>query len=310
MKKLLFVFNPNAGKGLLKKSICEIIDTFTKSGYLVTAYPTQAQGDGSQKVLEFCRDHDMVVCSGGDGTLSETVSALMQIPEEERPVLGYIPAGSTNDFASSLEIPRNFVRAAQNATEGIPFKCDVGMLGDKYFCYVAAFGAFTQVTYQTDQALKNKLGHMAYVIEGAKSLKSIDGKHMRFECDDGRVYEDNYLLGMITNSVSVGGIVKFDKDKVLYDDGEFEVTLVKQPSNIIELTNLVSNFVNSNMLKISEFKDKYFTTFTASDIKITSQQPVSWTVDGEDGGEYSDVNVRDLCRAVTIVVPDPQKPSI
>lgn len=303
MKKLLFVFNPNAGKGTLKKNICEIVDTFTKNGYLVTAYPTQSQGDAREKVLSYSTDYDMLVCSGGDGTLSETVSALMELPKDKRPTLGYIPAGSTNDFASSLDIPKSFIAAAVNATEGAKFKCDVGRLGDKYFCYVAAFGAFTQVTYQTDQSLKNKLGHMAYVIEGIKSLKQIDGKRLKIECGDGRCLEGTYILGMITNSISVGGIMKFDKNAVLYDDGKFEVTLVKQPANIIEITDMVNNFVNSNMLKISSFKEKYFTTFTASELKITSQNPVSWTVDGENGGEYTSVEIKNHCRAITITVP-------
>lgn len=303
MKKLMLVFNPNAGKGLLKKNICEIIDAFAKHGYLTTAYPTQAKGDGFEKLISYGKDYDMIVCSGGDGTLSETISALMQFEPDNRPTLGYIPAGSTNDFANSLDIPKNFVLAAENAIEGIPFKCDVGTLGDNYFCYVAAFGAFTNVTYQTDQSLKNKLGHMAYVIEALKSLPKIEGYQMRFEYDDGMVCEGNFILGMITNSVSVGGIVKLDKNSVIYDDGMFEVMLVRQPANIIKFTNMLNNFVSSNMLKFSELKEKYFATFKASRIKITCEKAISWTVDGENGGEYKEVEIKNHMQAITIVTP-------
>ena len=303
MKKLMFVYNPNAGKGLLRKNICEVIDAFTKHGYLTTAYPTQAKGDGFEKIIAFGRDYDMIVCSGGDGTLSETISALMQFEPDRRPTLGYIPAGSTNDFANSLDIPRNFVLAAENAVEGIPFKCDVGTLGENYFCYVAAFGAFTHVTYQTDQSLKNKLGHMAYVIEALKSLNKIEGYDMRFEYDNGNVCEGRFILGMITNSVSVGGIVKLDKNSVIYDDGMFEVMLVRQPKNIIKFTNMLNNFVSSNMLKFSELKDKYFATFKASHIKITCEKEIAWTVDGENGGEHKEVEIKNHMQAITIVTP-------
>lgn len=305
MKKLLFVFNPNAGKGHLKKNICEIIDTFTKSGYLVTAYPTQAKGDGAEKIAVLAKGYDNLVCSGGDGTLSETIAALINIAEEERPILGYIPAGSTNDVANSLDIPKKFIDAAKNATEGIPFQIDVGTLGKNYFCYVAAFGAFTQVTYQTNQSLKNKLGHAAYIVEGAKSLSKIKSYHLKIEADDEKKIEGDYILGMITNSISVGGIVKLDrlnKNTVIYDDGKFEVMLVKKPDNILDTARLLNNFVGTNMLNLSTLKDKYFETFKASHIKITSDTEIAWTVDGEDGGIHTEADIINHPRAIKIIV--------
>lgn len=306
MKKLMFVFNPNAGKGHLKKNICDIIDAFTKNGYLVTAYPTQAKGDGAKKIAVFAKEHDVLVCSGGDGTLSETISALLDMKEEERPILGYIPAGSTNDVANSLDIPKKFIDAAKNATEGIPFQIDVGTLGENYFCYVAAFGAFTQVTYQTNQALKNKLGHAAYIVEGAKSLNKIKSYHLKIEIDNRKTIEGDYILGMITNSISVGGIVKLDrlnKNTVLYDDGRFEVMLVKKPDNILDVAKLLNNFVSTNMLNFSTLKGKYFQTFKTSHIKITSDSEIAWTIDGEDGGVHTTADIVNHPRAIKIIVP-------
>lgn len=306
MKKLMFVFNANAGKGHLKKNICDIVDTFTKSGYLVTAYPTQSKGDGAEKITEFAKEHDVLVCSGGDGTLSETIAALLGMKEEERPILGYIPAGSTNDVASSLDIPKKFIAAAKNATEGIPFQIDVGTLGENYFCYVAAFGAFTQVTYQTDQSLKNKLGHAAYIVEGAKSLNKIKSYHLKIEIDDKKTIEGDYILGMITNSVSVGGIVKLDRlnrNTVLYDDGKFEVMLVKTPDNVLDTAKLLNNFVSTNMLNFSTLKGKYFHTFKTSHIKITSDTEIAWTIDGEDGGLHTTADIVNHPRAIKIIVP-------
>lgn len=306
MKKLMFVFNPNAGKGHVRKNICEIIDAFTKNGYLVTAYPTQEKGDGAKKIAEYAKDHDILVCSGGDGTLSETISALLNLKEEERPVLGYIPAGSTNDVANSLDIPKKFIDAAKNATEGIPFQIDIGTLGENYFCYVAAFGALAEVTYITDQSLKNKLGHAAYIVEGAKSLKKIKSYHLVMELDDDKIVEGDYILGMITNSISVGGIVKLDRlnqNTVLYDDGKFEVMLVKKPDNILDIPKLLSNFVNSNMLNVSTLKSKYFETFKTSHVKITADSEISWVIDGEYGGTYMTADIVNHPRAIKIIVP-------
>ncbi len=305
MKTLLFVFNPNAGKGLLKKNLCDIIDTFTKNGYIVTAYPTQAKGDGAERISQLAADYDVLVCSGGDGTLSETISALLGMDEADRPILGYIPSGSTNDFANSLDIPKKFIEAAQSATEGVPFQIDVGTLGENYFCYVAAFGAFVDVTYQTDQALKNRLGHAAYIIEGAKSLGRIKSHHLKVEINDEQSFEGDYILGMVTNSVSVGGIVRLDrlsKNEVVYDDGKFEVLLVKSPDNILETAELLSNFFNTNMLNISALNEKYFQTFKASHVKITSDEPVIWTIDGENGGSHTVADIVNHPRAIKITI--------
>ena len=299
-KKLLFVYNPNAGKGLLKVSLSDIVDLFTKDDYFVTTYPTQKKCD-ALKVIEKSNNegYDLIVCSGGDGTLSESITGLMNC--ENRPNLGYIPAGTTNDFANSLKIPRNMVRAAANVIHGTPFAYDVGSLNDKYFCYVAAFGVFTSVSYETPQTFKNVLGHLAYVLEGAKSLGKIPSYDLKIEFD-GNTIEDTFILGMITNTTSVGGILNLKKEGVLFDDGLFEVTLVKKPNNPLEWTSLITNLPAAGSTKIQP-NPKYFLKFKTANLRITSKEKVSWTIDGENGGSYTAMNIVNHKQARNIIIP-------
>ena len=203
---------------------------------------------------------------------------------ENRPNLGYIPAGSTNDFANSLKIPRNMVRAAENVIHGTPFAYDVGSLNDRHFCYVAAFGAFTAVSYETPQTFKNIFGHLAYVLEGAKSLGKINSYKLKIEYD-GNTIEDTFILGMITNTISVGGILNLKKKGVLFDDGLFEVTLVRKPSNPIEWSAKITNMLDANTTK------------------ITSEEKIAWTVDGENGGSYTEMNIVNHKQAINIIIP-------
>lgn len=300
-KKLLFVYNPNAGRSLLKHCLSDVIDIFTKDNYFVTAYPTQKKGD-ALKVIEKSNDegYDLIVCSGGDGTLSESITGLMKC--ENRPDLGYIPAGSTNDFANSLKIPRNMVRAAENVIHGTPFAYDVGSLNDKHFCYIAAFGAFTAVSYETSQAFKNILGHMAYVLEGAKSLGKINSYKMKIEYD-GNTIEDNFILGMITNTTSVGGILNLKKKGVLFDDGLFEVTLVRKPNNPIEWSAMITNLLAANTTKNTHLNTKYFYKFKTANLRIISEEKVAWTVDGESGGSYTEMNIVNHKQSINIIIP-------
>lgn len=300
-KKLLFVYNPNAGRGLLKSCLSDVIDLFTKDDYFVTAYPTQKKGD-ALKVIEKSNNegYDLIVCSGGDGTLSESITGLMNC--ENRPNLGYIPAGTTNDFANSLKIPRNMVRAAENVIHGTPFAYDVGSLNDKHFCYVAAFGAFTAVSYETPQTFKNIFGHLAYVLEGAKSLGKIQPYDLKVEYD-GNTIEDTFILGMVTNTTSVGGILNLKKEGVLFDDGLFEVTLVKKPNNPIELNAMITNLLAANTTKKTQLNPKYFVKFKTANLKITSQERIAWTIDGENGGSYTEMDIVNHKQAINIIIP-------
>lgn len=224
MKRMLFIFNPHAGKEILKPQLSEVLDIFVKGGYEVVAHPTQGYQDAYRKILDYDPSmYDMIVCSGGDGTIDEIVSGMMErAPEDRRPV-SYIPAGTTNDFACSLHIPRNVLKAADNAVHGASFGCDVGRFNDTYFAYIAAFGLFTDVSYETTQEMKNVLGHLAYVLEGTKRLFNIPSYKIKVT-HDGKTIEDEFIYGMVTNSKSVGGFRNMIGKNVTFDDGLFEVT--------------------------------------------------------------------------------------
>lgn len=240
-QKLLFIFNPHAGKGQIKNHLVDIVDMMVKAGFDVTIYTTQAQADATRKVVEEGAGYDRIVCSGGDGTLDEVMTGLMQaklhIP------IGYIPAGSTNDFANSLGIPKEMLKAAERAVGQNRFPCDIGDFNSDTFVYVAAFGLFTEVSYKTSQQLKNIFGHVAYIMEGVKQLRDIPSFRMQVEYD-GKVFQDEFIYGMVTNSVSVGGFKGMTGNDVKLDDGLFEVTLIRNPKNPIELNEILACLTN------------------------------------------------------------------
>ncbi len=294
-KKLLFVFNPFSGKAQIKNQLLDIVDTMVKAGYEVTVYPTQAKGDGMRKVEEEAGDYDLVVCSGGDGTLDEAVTGMMK--REQKVPLGYIPAGSTNDFANSLGIPKEMVKAAEVAVRGQNFSCDIGDFNGDSFVYVAAFGLFTEVSYKTPQNLKNILGHAAYILEGAKRLHDIPSYLMQVDYDNVHV-QDEFIYGMITNSVSVGGFKGMTGKDVLLDDGVFEVTLIKKPRNPIELNQILASLTN-----LIDDTDLIY-SFKTDEVRFQSKNVISWTLDGEFGGDHQEVVVRNLHRALELKVDE------
>ncbi len=290
--KLLFVFNPRSGKGLIREHLVDIVDVMVKAGYEVTIYTTQAQGDAIKKIKEEAKNYDRVVCSGGDGTLDEVVTGMQQ--SEVNVPIGYIPAGSTNDFANSLGIPKDMVEAARVAVGDKPFPCDVGYFNGDTFVYVAAFGIFTEVSYKTPQQLKNVLGHAAYILEGAKQLHDIPSFTMQVE-HDGEVFQDKFIFGMVTNSISVGGFKGMTGDDVKLDDGVFEVTLIKSPRNPIELNRILASLTN-----LIDDTDLIY-TFKTNDLHIISKDKVAWTLDGEFGGEHEDLVIKNLNKQITIM---------
>ncbi|MCI5878791.1 MAG: YegS/Rv2252/BmrU family lipid kinase [Lachnospiraceae bacterium] len=292
-KKLLFIFNPCSGKGQIKNKLMEVIDIMVKAGYEVTVHSTQDREDAMQKVKSEAKNYDLVICSGGDGTLDEAVTGMMQ--SEKKVPLGYIPAGSTNDFANSLKIPKDIVKAAHAAVEGRKFPVDVGYFNGDSFIYIAAFGLFTDVSYQTSQELKNVLGHAAYILEGAKRLHNITSYKMRVEYD-GNIIEDEFAYGMITNSVSVGGFKKLTGKNVLLDDGLFEVTLIRMPKNPVEWNEILGCLAN--------LKDdsELIYTFKTDCVKFLPEDVIPWTLDGEFGGEHKNVIVKNVHQALEIMV--------
>ena len=293
MKKLLFLFNPHAGKAQIKNKLLQIVDIMVKGGYDVTIYPTQAREDAFRMVYDRAAEFDRIVCSGGDGTLDEAVSGM--ILSGNKIPLGYIPAGSTNDFANSLKIPKDMVKAAEIAVSGQKFACDIGMFNQKPFVYVAAFGMFTAVSYKTRQEWKNILGHAAYLLEGVKSLTDITSYHLRVECA-GRVIEDEFIYGMITNSNSVGGFKNMTGKNVLLNDGKFEVTLIRMPKNIVELNAILGSLTN-----LIDDTDLIY-SFKSDCITFLSEENVSWTLDGEYGGSLHEVTIRNIRQALEIMV--------
>jgi len=300
MKKLLFVYNPRAGKEMLKPRLSDVLDIFVKAGYEVTVHPTQAYRDAYYQIKEYeVGQYDLIACSGGDGTIDEVATGMMKRREMGKDVVpvGYIPAGTTNDFAKSLHIPRKPLAAADNAVKGVPFPCDIGKFNDSVFVYIAAFGIFTDVSYETDQAVKNVLGHMAYILEGAKRIFNIPSYKIKVE-HDGEVIEDEFIFGMVTNSRSVGGFSNMVGKNIVFDDGLFEVTLIKTPKNPIALQEIIA------ALLIEQVDTKHMYTFKTKKITFDSVEEIPWTLDGEFGGEQDYVEIENVQKAMEIMVPE------
>lgn len=298
-KKLLFVYNPHSGKAQIKLNLCDIIDTFTKASYIVTAMPTQKANDAYFITKEMSSDYDILVISGGDGTLNEAVRGLMQLPKTKRVPLGYIPAGSTNDYASSLEISKDMLIATKSIINGTPCSCDVGKFEDTHFVYVSAFGAFTDVAYDTPQKTKNLLGHTAYVLEGLKRLNKIKSIHMKFKNDiNGKieVVEGDYLLGFICNTRSIGGLKGKGNLSTKLDDGLLEVLLINAPKNPLDFQLILSDVLKQDV------SSKNFTIFKTSKLEITADEDVKWTLDGENGGAFKSLVISAEKKAYDIII--------
>lgn len=294
MKRLLLIYNPTAGKGQIIEHLSSVLDIFTKEGWLVTVYPTQAKGDAARIARELGPQFDRIVCAGGDGTLSETASGLVEL--ETPPLLGYLPVGSTNDCATTLNLPKSPVKAAAIAAgQGVVRPSDIGRLNGQPFIYVAAFGAFTQVAYETPQDLKNALGHLAYILGGIASLPSITPYHLKVEYD-GHVLEDDFYFGMVSNAYSIAGIRIPNSTAVELDDGLFEVDLIKKPVSIADVANGFQTLVDQH--KVSGGARVHF---KASRLVFTCDRPIPWTLDGEYGGNEL-VNVVEACpKALEII---------
>ena len=292
MKKLLFIYNPRSGKGVIKDYLSGIVDKFVKAGYRVELYPTQNKMDAKEKVVRWAEDFDMVVCSGGDGTLNEVVSGMMELDEKVR--IGYIPSGSTNDFATSISLPKNMNESADIVLNGTPLNVDIGGFNKKKFVYIAAFGAFTDVSYMTPQEMKNTLGHPAYIIEAVKKLTSLRKYRIKAELED-KTIEGDYMYGMVTNSVSVGGFKGMTGKNIVLDDGLFEMTLIRPPKNPIELQLILGKLIGMDV------KCDNVETYKTSRIEIETEENIPWVLDGEYGGAPKKVIIRNYHHALEIM---------
>ena len=293
MKKLLLIMNPCAGTRKANRFLADIISIFNRADYDVTAYMTAAPGDCISAVEQKAAGMDLVVCVGGDGTFNETVSGLLRT-DLDLP-LGYIPAGSTNDFAASLKLPTTILEAAHMIAEGEPVPYDVGRFGDRYFTYVASFGAFTRTSYSTPQSFKNALGHTAYLLNGLQELSQIRKFHLRFDLDDGRIIEDDFIFGAISNSTSMGGILTLDPKQVDMQDGKFELFLVRAPKDLLELSEC------AKALTEQKYNCKVITFCSASNITVTAPQDMNWTLDGEMEPGHDTVTVENLHHAIRLM---------
>lgn len=295
MDRLLFIYNPHAGKGRIRLRLAELLNTFTRVGQVVTAYPTQGPGDAAAAARRLAPHYDRLVVCGGDGTLHEVVNGLMALPAEHRPPVGYIPAGTTNDFAQNLSLPRRLESKASLAATGTARPVDIGKLEEDYFVYVAAFGAFTSVAYNTPQPIKNVFGHLAYVLRGVTELGNIKGYHLKLTHDGGEL-EGEFLYGMVSNTVSVGGLIGLPAEEVALDDGLLEVLLIPMPKTMADLNAMILGLATQTYSESTGIIG-----FHTSKLTMECGEPLPFTLDGENGGEHTLTRISAVHQAIPIV---------
>ncbi len=291
MEKLAFIYNPMAGTGRVRTLLGEIVDHFANNGFEVTLHPTTGRGDATEYARTRAAEFDRIVCAGGDGTLNEVISGLVEA--ERIPPLGYIPTGTTNDFARTLELPVDLMAAAECAAIGIPHPVDVGRFNGRTFVYIAAFGLFSDVSYTTPQNLKNALGHLAYVLSGISQLANVTSYRMKIECN-GEEVEDDFIYGMVSDTISVGGMLDLNRDDVRINDGKLEALFIRFPQNLLELNEVLAALMSHKPCK-------NIVTFQSDRFTITSDMVVPWTLDGEFGGETDRVEIQVNPRAVSLI---------
>lgn len=293
MKKLLLLVNPCAGQKKAKKQLADIIDLFNRADYEVLVHITACAGDAERACLSYAGRVDRIICCGGDGTFNETVSGVLKSGIDVP--IGYIPAGSTNDFAASLQLSGDLLQAAADSIEGTPKKLDIGLFGERYFSYVASFGAFTRASYATPQSLKNVLGHAAYVLSGIQELSQLRSHTVRFVLEGGRVIEDSFLFGAISNSTSVGGVLTLAPERVDLADGKFELLLIRTPRDLLELGECV------HALQQKTYDCGMITFLSTSAVTVTAPKELSWTIDGEEEQGHAQTSVTCLHQAVSVI---------
>lgn len=292
-KKILLIINPTAGTFYTKSNRLHIVELFQKNGYQVNHQATESKGHATELVLRYGLDNDIIVCCGGDGTLNEVISGVMQL--EKKVLIGYIPAGTTNDFASSLHLSKRIEIAAKAIVAGNIRTLDIGNFNSKrYFSYIASFGAFTESSYTTPQSYKNVIGHLAYVLEGVKDIANIRPYHVKVEVN-GEIYEDEYIFGAVSNSTSIGGIVKLNANQVDLNDGLFEIILVKNPKTALDFHKI--------LLFLSKKKDNEMIQFIkTSEATFYMDEPVSWSIDGEYEAGGNKVLIKNVPNAIKLLV--------
>lgn len=290
-ERVLFVYNPCAGKGTLRNKLADIVDLMMERNFDVTIFATRKAGDAMGLVRQKGNAYDRVICAGGDGTLHEVIHGLMSIEEEKRPRCGFIPTGTVNDFANGIHLPRRILSAAKVAVGGQSDAYDVGEMNGMYFSYVAAFGAFTSVSYETPQATKNLFGKTAYILDGATKLGKIQSYRVKIRTD-AEEWEEDCILGMVTNAESVAGLRLYKKNTVSLNDGLLDGIFVKKPKNPIEL-NLVMSFL------LTGKSNAQVKVIHSSRVEIISEEEIAYTLDGENGGRHKKTVIANHRQAIT-----------
>ena len=288
-KKLLFIVNPRAGKRKSREPLFDAVSIYSEAGYLVSVRVTSHPGEATELAEDLGEEFDLVVCHGGDGTLNETVNGVMRIPKEKRPAVSYLPGGSTNDFAASLNISSNPAEAALSAMRLEPRKLDVGRFGERNFVYVASFGAFTKTTYTVPQDIKNVFGHFAYMLDGVKNLDTLCPYRMKITAD-GEVFDGEYLFGAISNSTSIAGLMKLSDAEVLFNDGLFELLLVPVPRTPAAMQALILALVNKDYYNSEGLIFRHVKHVTAE-----TAEDIPWTLDGEydPGAPFVEIGIEE-----------------
>ena len=294
MKRMMLIVNPAAGRGSYKVNFGEALNLLDRGGYRTTLFFTSGPCDATNYASEHAGSFDTVACIGGDGTLSEVMSGLMQL--ESPPPLGYIPMGTANDVATTLSLPKNdTVAAVKRILEGQEHPYDVGGFGeDSYFAYIAAFGAFTEASYATPQSQKKALGHLAYVLQGAASITKLEPISARIE-HDGGVVEERFLYGSMSNSTSVAGIMRLPGKLVGLGDGMSELLLIKYPDTVDGLAEIAANIL------AQRFDSRYISILHTCSASFSFEKEVGWTRDGEDGGKFKDIQLRNYPHALKFI---------
>ena len=294
-KKLLLIVNPCSGRAKMRSELLNVVEILSAADYSVTVYPTKARDDAKNYVSSLKENEfELIVVCGGDGTLNEVITGIMN--SKIKCKIGYIPSGTLNEWSSGLNISKNITEAARDIVNGQEITLDIGKFGEKYFSYTASFGAFTSASYTAPQDIKNVLGQAAYFFEGIKSLTSIKPIHLKFTCQD-REVEGDFLFGAISNSLSVGGIVKFNQNHVKLNDGLFEVLLIRNPENILKLQPLIDGILRQ------EFDREGMEFFHTDKITVSGGSNVSWTLDGEYAEGSDIINVSNINNAIKLIVP-------
>lgn len=292
-QKMLLIVNPNSGTRRIVRFLPKLNRIFSSGGYEVAIFLTNDKNDAEEIVVQQGAQKDLIVCCGGDGTLNEVISGLMQL--EQRPKLAYIPAGTTNDFSTTLGISKHIVTAARDCLHGSEHPLDLGCINGRYFSYIASFGAFTESSYNTPQSLKNALGHLAYVLEGAKDLLNLQPSHLSLTVD-GEALEGDYIFGAISNTTSIGGVLRLNEALVRLNDGKLELMLIRSPKTVVELHDIL------HTLSKKDYSQSPMITFKqASEIAIHSETRLPWSLDGEYYAGEERVNIEVVPQALTLI---------